>query len=182
MDEPKHTKGERDSSEGTGAQPLEDSEKPGSVFDRFELWKEYEGVAMHFNDLIIKLRSQSLGGVAAIATLAAVVAKNDTTAELRWGLLVGAFAFLSVFWLAVWILDMRYYNRLLAGAVDALLTIESESSRFVDRIDLSTKIEARVKSGKVSGNANRNIFYGLVLLALLAGLAISICKLHADIG
>src|SRR5437879_7830238 len=106
---------------------MTEGEKSSAVFDRFQVWREYEGVAMHFNDLIIKLRSQSLGGVDAIATLATVVARNDTTAELRWGLLTGAFALLCVFWVAVWILDMGYYNRLLVGAVDALLTIESES-------------------------------------------------------
>src|SRR6266705_4175567 len=119
---------------------MSEANKPNAGFDRFQVWREYEGVAMHFNDLIIRLRSQSLGGVAAAATLAAVVARNDTTAELRWGLLTGAFALLCIFWVAVWILDMGYYNRLLVGAVDALLTLESESqgSATVDRIVLST--------------------------------------------
>ena len=156
-------------------------DKPSAVFDRFQLWKEYEGVAMHFNDLIIRLRSQSLGGVAAVAALAAVVAKSDTTAELRWGLLTGAFALLSLFWVAVWALDLGYYNRLLGGAVDALLAIEKESngSRLVDRIELSTKIEERVKSGRVCNNAYRITFYVVVLLALLAGLAVSAYKLHS---
>jgi hypothetical protein len=156
---------------------VEEPDKPSAVFDRFQLWKEYEGVAMHFNDLIIRLRSQSLGAVAAFATLAAVFVKNDTTAELRWGLLMGAFALLSMFWVAVWALDLGYYNRLLAGAVDALLIIESESqgSKSVDRIELSTKIEARVKSGGVGTNTYRIIFYVVVFLALLAGLAVSAC-------
>jgi len=40
---------------------------------------------MHFNDLIIRLRGQSLGAVAAFAAIAAVVAKSDTTTEVRWG-------------------------------------------------------------------------------------------------
>ena len=73
-----------------------ETEKPGVVFDRFELWKQYETVAMHFNDLIIRLRSQSLGAVAAFATLAAVVTRNDTAPEMRWGLLTSAFFFLIV--------------------------------------------------------------------------------------
>jgi hypothetical protein len=33
------------------------------------LWKEYEGVAMHFNELLIRLRTQALGGVAAISAI-----------------------------------------------------------------------------------------------------------------
>lgn len=97
------------------------------TFNRYLLWKEYENIAMHFNSLIIKLRSQSLGGVAVFATIAGVVAKGDTTATVRWGLLTGAFALLSVFWLAVWVLDFCYYNRLLAGAVQALIDIERGS-------------------------------------------------------
>jgi hypothetical protein len=147
-----------------------------AVFDRFKLWKDYEGVAMHFNDLIIKLRTQSLGGVAAFAALAAVVAKGDTPADLRWGILTGAFFLLILFWSAVWILDLGYYNRLLQGAVDALLTIESSSvgSPLVDRIELSSRIEQRVTSGKrVDGKGWRVAFYVVVLLALLIGLAVS---------
>jgi hypothetical protein len=147
-----------------------ETEKQSAVYDRFKLWKEYEGVAMHFNDLIIRLRSQSLGAVAAFATLAAVVARNDTTSELRWGFLTAAFLLLSVFWVAIWVLDMRYYNRLLAGAVVALRTIEkgSKDSKSIDQIELSTKIEESVKSGG-GGNGSRHAFYVLVLTALLAG-------------
>ena len=37
----------------------------------FKLWKSYEEVAMHFNDLIIRLRIQSIGGLAALATVLA---------------------------------------------------------------------------------------------------------------
>jgi hypothetical protein len=161
------------------AKAHEEPEKSSPVFHRFKLWKEYEGVAMHFNDLIIRLRSQSLGAVAAFATLAGVVAKSDTTAELRWGLLTGAFFLLRAFWVAVFALDLGYYNRLLAGAVDALLTIESGSqgSKSVDRIELSTKIEAGVASGRVTNNAYRITFYALVFLALLVGLSVSACKL-----
>lgn len=160
---------------------MEEPNKPSPVFDRFQLWKEYEAVAMHFNDLIIRLRSQSLGAVAAFATLAAVVTKTDTTIGLRWGFLTGAFALLSAFWVAVCALDLGYYNRLLAGAIDALLIIEKESqgSKEVDRIELSTKIEARVMSGGVGNNGYRITFYVVVLLALLAGLAVSACKLRS---
>lgn len=150
------------------------TEMSNVVFDRFALWKEYEMVAMHFNDLIIKLRSQSLGAVAAFATLATVVTRNTTAYELRWGLLTGAFLLLSMFWVAIWVLDLGYYNRLLQGAVDALLTIESQSkgSKSVDRIELSTKIDERVKSGG-GGRGHRWTFYILVFLALVIGLSLS---------
>ncbi len=140
-----------------------------AVFDRFQLWKEYEDVAMHFNDLIIKLRSQSLGAVAVFATLATVIIKSDIPVKLRWEVLTGAFLLLSIFWIAVWVLDLGYYNRLLAGAVAALLTIEKNSvgAKSVDRIELSTKIEETVKSGQVTNNFCRIMFYVIVCAALV---------------
>ncbi len=163
---------------------MTDRDTPSTKFELFKLWKEYEGVAMHFNELIIKLRSQSLGGVAAVATLVGVVAKNDMTGELRWSLLTGTFFLLAVFWIAVWVLDMQYYNRLLEGAVDALLTIEEESkdSEYADRIELSTKIEEKMKFHQSLCSYcpidPRNIFYLLVFLALLVGLSVSAYKLY----
>jgi hypothetical protein len=33
-----------------------------------ELWEKYEEITMHFNDLIIRLRTQALAGVAAVCT------------------------------------------------------------------------------------------------------------------
>jgi len=157
---------------------MTESKDSNASFDRFQLWKEYEAVTMHFNDLIIKLRSQSLGAVAALATLAGVVAKSDAKAEAGWGLLAGAFLILSIFWVAVWVLDLGYYNRLLAGAVDALLIIESESSSSLQAtgINLSTKIEEAVAKGCVRNNAYRVGFYVLVLFALLVGLGASAYK------
>lgn len=150
----------------------EKQESP-AVFDRFQLWKEYEEVAMHFNDLIIRLRTQSLGAVAAFATVAGVVAKNDMEPKLRWGLLTGAFSLLAVFWVAVWILDFGYYNRLLNGAVDALRDIEagSHGAKFVNNIDLSTKIHAGITTGGIGPNTYRTAFYIVVLIALLAAVA-----------
>lgn len=48
-------------------QPSADNAKEGT--DVFEVWTKYEDIAMHFNDLLIKLRTQALGGVAAISAL-----------------------------------------------------------------------------------------------------------------
>jgi hypothetical protein len=120
----------------------------GGAFDRYLLWKEYEKIAMHFNSLIIKLRSQSLGGVAVFATLIGLVAKPEMTAKPRWELLTGAFLLLSIFWVAVWFLDLGYYNRLLAGAVDALIKIEAQSSARVERITLSTTINEYLRGDR----------------------------------
>lgn len=164
------------------------------TFNRYLLWKEYEKIAMHFNGLIIKLRSQSLGGVAVFATLTAVVARGDTTAKVRWGLLTGAFALLSVFWLAVWVLDLGYYNRLLAGAVKALVDIEEKSldSARVNEINLSTRInqyltgkreqtantEQSAKSIGLGHNNYVRAFYAIVLVGLLGALIVSLARLY----
>lgn len=43
----------------------------------FEVWKQYEKIAMHFNDLIIRLRTQSIGGLAALAAIIGIVLKNN---------------------------------------------------------------------------------------------------------
>jgi hypothetical protein len=67
----------------------------------FEVWKKYEEVAMHFNDLLIRLRTQALGGVTAIATLAAVIVRGDIASDLRWDVLTASFFFLTIFWIAV---------------------------------------------------------------------------------
>lgn len=148
----------------------------------FALWTEYERVAMHFNDLIIRLRTQSLGGVAAVATIATVLSRGDISHELRWGTLTVTFFLLSLFWVAVWVLDFGYYNRLLLGAVDAIIELEKQSgaTRYASRIDLSTRIEAAVLrgiSGRVEASKRtwaRWWFYLIVLAGLLISLWVSI--------
>lgn len=147
----------------------------------FEAWKEYQIVAMHFNDLLMRLRSQSLAAVAGLSTIAAVVIKAGVDPALQWGALAGAFLFLSLFWIAIWILDFSYYNRLLIGAVDALIEIEKQSpqGRDLTALVLSTRIEALVArreepvNGKLGGERARWFFYVIVFLTLSAGLLIS---------
>jgi hypothetical protein len=145
----------------------------------FEVWKEYEKIAMHFNDLLMKLRTQSLGGVAAIATLAGIVAKTDLTPALRWGVMASAFLLLNAFWLAVWILDFCYYNRLLNGAVDALVEIEaaSKTSATLDQLNLSTRIEEVVGTQRrARSSSGRWWFYSIVSFALIAGFIFSLVE------
>ncbi len=116
----------------------------------FELWSKYEEIAMHFNDLIVKIRTQALGAVAAITTIAGILSKGNTVGDYNWGLISSVFFFLIVFWVAIWILDFKYYNCLLHGAVDAIVEIERLSRdgvTHINEIQLSTYIEKAV-SGK----------------------------------
>ena len=155
----------------------------------FSVWKEYESVAMHFNDLLIRLRTQALGGVAALAAVAAVMVRGDLAPGLRWTVLVCAFIVLILFWVAVWILDMRYYNRLLYGAVKALLETEelSRQTKPLPGLVLSTRIEETAERGVKGSAAGEHVFsggrltiwlfYGSVCLGLLTGLSVSLFEL-----
>ena len=154
--------------------------------DLFRAWREYERIAMHFNNLLIRLRTQSLGAVAAFATLAGVALKGDVPTQIRWDTLAATFFLLAFFWLAIWILDFAYYNRLLLGAVNELIKIEKASSNGggLQKINLSTGIqEALKKQGESSkpfsslrSSTGCWLFYAIVFSVLLVGLFVAINK------
>jgi hypothetical protein len=158
--------------------------RQGSIF---EVWSKYEEIAMHFNELIMKLRIQALAGVAAISTVAGILGHHEAGGATRWGLLSAVFAFLCLFWIAIWVLDFKYYTRLLLGAVDALLVIEKLSKHGTDvaEINMSTLIEEAVEGSKYRHAskadrtkrrrlaAGRLTFYLLVFSGLLVALAYS---------
>ena len=148
----------------------------------FELWQKYEDIAMHFNDLLIRLRTQALAAIAALATIIGVFAKAGEDRHTSWEMVAFAFAILSVFWIAIRVIDFCYYNRLLEGAVAALLNVEEESKGklYLQSIDMSTKIEAAV-AGRLKKRPEewrlgrgRWVFYVLVAGALLGGFGFSL--------
>lgn len=162
-----------------------EAQPPATRFEIIELWKKYEDIAMHFNDLILKIRVQALAAVAAISTVVGFFNRNGDN-DFSWGLTAAVFFFLSLFWVAVWILDFRYYNRLLLGAVNALLELEtlSKSSKYVDQIRLSTLIENAVGGQKSLSKEDhrkksfgRKWFYSLVFIGLLTGLFYSLLRI-----
>jgi hypothetical protein len=152
-----------------------------------DLWEKYEDIAMHFNDLIIRLRTQALAGVAALSTLVGVFAKADIGPfSYSWEIAGFVFLALAAFWIAIWILDFAYYNKLLIGAVAALIELErrSQTTNIVLEINLSTRIEESVRGDlafpgtltewqKVNIRRGRVAFYSIVLVALLAGAGLS---------
>jgi hypothetical protein len=150
---------------------------------RFEIWTEYEKIAMHFNDLLIRLRTQALGGVAAVAVLTAVIARGDISVTLRWEVLVAAFGMLLFFWGAIYVLDTYYYNRLLEGAVDAIVELEESDEKGAPfrGLQMSTRIEKIVAEGKPSRkytswrvHLGRRVFYIMVAVPLVIGFWISV--------
>lgn len=159
-----------------------------------ELWEKYEDIAMHFNDLLIKLRTQALGAVAILSTLIGIFSKSGVENIANWGLAAAVFFFLCIFWIAIWMLDVFYYNRLLLGAVDAIITLEemSKTVTHIREIDISTKIERAVAGeSPIVGADNveryrrlafgRRAFYIIVFVALLVGFGFSTWQ-HGFLG
>lgn len=164
---------------------MDDKDKKEDVaeeHDIFEVWKEYERIAMHFNELIIQLRVRALGGIAAISALVGFLSKGDTPEDFRWGIFAAVFGVLVVVWIAIIFLDIFYYDRLLNGAVSAIFYIEEESKTKtkIKMLNLSHLIEEsvrgkteKIKEGIFSG---RRWFYGLVLAALIGSFYFSLTE------
>lgn len=140
----------------------------------FKRWREYERVAMHFTDLLIRLRSQALAAIGGFAAIAGVLLKSaDILERVRWEAMAVVFGTLAILWLAIGVLDFAYYSRLLKGAVRALLDLERTSA---GKLQLSTSIEKAVRP---HGGADKTagwpwgiwVFYILVLVVLAAATA-----------
>lgn len=152
--------------------------------DAQRLWEKYEDIAMHFNDLLMKLRTQSLAGVAAVSSLVGIFSKEGPgSAHLEWVVAQAIFAALIGFWIAIAFLDLGYYNRLLNGSVNAIIELEGKTvktaeqdtaatAQFNGEINMSKKIEAQfdkpfwnLKKRSYDGVV---AFYAIVLLVLVA--------------
>ena len=59
------------------------------------LWEKYEDIAMHFNDLLMRLRTQALAGIAAISTLVGIFTKAGTP-EFQSDWLIAMYIFVAV--------------------------------------------------------------------------------------
>ena len=160
---------------------------PGNKFPIVDLWYKYEKIAMHFNELILKIRVQALAVVAAISAIVGLLSKTVSDNSFSWKIMIIVFFFLMLFWIAIWILDFMYYNRLLSGAVRALLKIEhlSKNQSYISDIDLSSMIEDAVAGEKYEPvgkkrkeSHGRWWFYWLVFVALIFGFLFSMYKAY----
>src|SRR5258708_7784686 len=99
---------------------------------------------MHFNDLLIRLRTQALGGVATIVTAASFLTSRQSTSSPSepWGEVAAVSILLLFAWATIWMIDVCYYSRLLRGAVVALLEIEKLTK---GRINFSHTVEQVVR-------------------------------------
>jgi hypothetical protein len=135
-----------------------------------DLWKKYEDVAMHFNDLIMRWRLQAIGGLAGLVTLAGFVVGDAATLTVRYRAMVILSGVLTFGWVGVALIDLLYYRRLLQGAVKAILVIERDHPR----ITLSTLIENEAASASTIAPW---VFYGCGLLPLLTIMIWAMCQL-----
>ena len=142
------------------------------------LWEHYETIAMHFNDLLIRLRTQSLAGVAAISAVVGIFAKEGGAGDIHldWQIAQAIFLAMTGFWIAIWCLDMGYYNRLLSGAVDAIEELEKKTADgvgFDGEIDMSRTIVAQFRrdwwNWKKRSYDGVVSFYAIVLVLLITG-------------
>ena len=145
------------------------------------LWEKYEDIAMHFNDLLIQLRTRSLGAVAAVSAVVGIFANKDSTnLALDW--VVAAFLFLAllIFWIALFLLDFFYYNKLLSGAVTALTELEALTLKKVPvpGINLSTLIEKEFTQTQKHPSMKGVLwFYGIVCAFLILSALFSL-RMH----
>lgn len=166
-------------------QKIDELPKPPRGWFVKELWDKYEEVAMHFNDLLIKLRIQALAGVAGITTLVSLFAKSSGDAAINWQIVALVFCGLTFFWIAIAVIDLLYYNRLLWGAVKSILELEKiskEGVHYTDSISLSTNIrlteQNRFREWRwVNIFAGPVLFYLIVFLVLLFGVVFAFLSL-----
>jgi hypothetical protein len=137
---------------------------------KFELWKEYENIAMHFNQLLIQFRLKALGGIGVIIALLGVMTKSSTSSvETQWLILAVSFAVLAFVWLAIYLLDFYYYNRLLLGAVTSTMELENMGDDKLD-ITFSSDVKKFIENNdqKFKNLWPIQIFYLFVLIILVA--------------
>lgn len=131
-----------------------DNFNPATFDDVFKLWSKYEDIAMHFNELLIKLRVQALGGLTISGGLVTAIFKDENSFySLKF-----IFPFFLIAWGAIYCLDMLYYNRLLSGAADAIIELEAKYPSF----QLSTKTASSIRSS----TRGRKWFYLVVFIGL----------------
>jgi hypothetical protein len=157
--------------ESVEKQNCADSETVGNIIS---LWSKYEDIAMHFNELILKIRTYAIGGLATAATICIGIAQATSNSLERWITFQLIFACLSTIWLAIWIIDRAYYSKLLQGSVDEIIRLENEITTnqiLPIKLLLSSTIHTKLRSSSIPNSPH--VFYGLPFFILLIGFAFS---------
>jgi hypothetical protein len=169
-----------------------------------EVWKATVEVQKHFNDIGLRIRSLALTALTFILGGTAFAFLNGDLLRVPVLQVLSPAVFLPIIgvplWVAFWIIDVRWYHRLLRGAVAEGKEIEEMLSVNGVPVSLAKKIEDASRFPRGTGwpaqKASRrlNTFYacGCVALALaslfvlaagwLAGQEIATTALEIAIG
>ena len=147
----------------------------------FKIWKEYQKIEMHFNDLLIKLRVQILGLIIAVITIGGFVLKLTNTGAIDWKIVFWILIVLCFIWIALFLLDYFYYNKLLIGAVYSTIKLEKSIKNNQNiNITLSEDIQ-KIYENKEVYNKHLTlwpiIFFYIIVLAVLVVLAGCVYKI-----
>lgn len=152
------------------------SQERSLELDTQTLWEKYEEIAMHFNDLLMRIRMQSLAGIAALSTIVSIFADEaSSNPTINWMVATGLFGAMLLIWTAIFCLDYFYYSRLLGGAVKAIKILEAHTNEGTEIgfINLSTLIEEEVENGGGPDAPDGvKLFYGVVFLFIFIASAI----------
>lgn len=134
-----------------------------------EAWKHHEDIAVHFNDLIMRVRTRALAVLAAIIAAGGIALKiaYEGTNTIPYGTIALLLIVLLAFWIAIWMLDYLYYNRLLIGAVDGILELENRiNGEGPIEINMSHMIESSVRDN-VTIHISKKLLIGPLLFYLV---------------
>lgn len=115
------------------------------AYTKFDVWKESEGIAMHFNELLMQLRLRALAAVGFIVSLAGLAGKT-ASGEINWIMMSVVLGVLLISWIAIFLIDNFYYKQLLLGAVDAIVDLEKTTDGDAIKLDLSRKVGAKASA------------------------------------
>jgi len=141
---------------------------------KFDLWVEYEKIAMHFNELLMQLRLRALAGVGAIGSIVGFIANDENGFD--WGLVACVSFVLLLVWIAIWVIDKFYYARLLEGAVAEIIELEKNVEVEGVKINMSTRIEQLINGNTSSKKLNSSVtwFYIIIVVLLFFSLVVSL--------
>ena len=150
-------------------------------YNKFQLWLEYEKIAVHFNQMLMQLRLRALAGVSLIVSLAGFFSSKGG-GEINWAILAFVLTVLTFVWGVIFLIDKFYYQRLLSGAVEAIIELEGGTIGDAIPINLSVKVREKATNGKIDSNSMWAVtwFYGIIGFLLLCLLCFSAKK--AGIG
>jgi len=123
-----------------------------------QLWFHYEEIAMHFNELTLQYRLQLMGGAGVLGSIFTyLIGFKIKENENKYWVIFYVSLVLFIILTAAAALDVFYYDKLLSGAVHAILELETK----YPHINMSTLI-----SKELSGCPVKIIYvvYSVILL------------------